>query len=123
MDSICKICFVVVLAALAGCGSFGSEETLPENIGPIPVIVIEGQSLRNAVIKAATFRRWIPEEICASTIRCTIIQRSNRVVVDVRLVDEKHYAIDMIESNIPARKVSQWVGNLQCEIAKWAAHP
>ena len=55
------------------------------------------------------------------TVRCELVQRAHRVVVDVRLLDDRHYSILMVESNIPARKVSQWVSNLQREIAKHAA--
>lgn len=120
MNFVCRIGFVVAMVVFTGCHLIGIVSTLPENVGPVSVFVFEGQQLKAAVIKAAVHRGWTPEMTGDSTIRCTIVRRKNRVVIDVRLIDEKHYAIDMIESNTSARKVMQWVGNLQREIAKCA---
>lgn len=113
---------LVGLLMMAGCFT-SSEETLPANVGPTVVVVAPGQNLRSAVIQAATRRRWMPEEKDAGTIRCVLVQRDHRVAVDVKILDDGHYAIDMVESNIPARKLSQWVGYLQRDIALFASRP
>lgn len=110
---------LVALCGIAGCMTPGA--TLPGNIENVVVAVREGGRLKDAVIAAASHRRWVPTERDGMTVRCEFVQRAHRVVVDVRLLDDRHYSILMVESNIPARKVSQWVGNLQREIAKHAA--
>jgi len=105
---------------LSGCFSMGAK-SLPPDVESVSVMVREGRTLREAVIVAATRRRWMPSEIDPSTIRCTLVQRSNKVIVDVVLIDDRRYSIKMVESNIPAAKLSQWANNLQREIAKQAA--
>ena len=105
---------------VAGCSMFGERATLPPNIENVSVVVAQNHDLKSAVVVAATRRRWTPEEVDAATIRCTLIQRAHKVVIDVRLLDDRHYSILMVESNIPAKKVAQWVNNLQREIAKYA---
>ena len=112
---------MVALCGLAGCWTTTPEPTLPDNIENVSVIVTEGHQLKDAVITAANRRRWTPVERDDKTIRCELVQRSHKVVVDVILLDERHYSIQMVESNIPSRKVAQWVNNLQREIAKYAA--
>lgn len=109
-----------MLVMTVGCSST-PEETMPANVGPTVVIVAPGQTLRAAVVQAATRRGWMPEEKDASTIRCVLVQRNHRVAIDVKLLDDTHYAIDMVESNIPVRKLSQWVGMLQRSIAMQAS--
>lgn len=120
-----KLMIVVVVGVLglAGCQSSGPEATLPANIENVVVVVASGRSLKEAVMTAAARRRWTPLEIGSATIRCTLVQRSHKVVVDVHLLDAQHYSIRMVESNIPARKLAQWVNNLQREIALHAARP
>lgn len=118
---------VVGMLGIVGCMTSGdiSKEagsaTLPPNIENVSVVVSQGRTLKDAVVYASTRRRWMPEEVDATTIRCTLIQRAHKVVIDVRLLDERRYSIKMVESNIPARKVASWVNNLQREIAKYAA--
>lgn len=94
--------------------------TLPPNVENVSVVVSPNQDLKSAVVAAATHRRWVPQEVNATTIRCTLTQRARKVVIDVRLLDERHYSIQMVESSVPAKKVVQWVNNLQREIAKHA---
>lgn len=116
----------VGMLGIVGCMTSGEKSneacgaTLPPNIDKVSVVVSQGRTLKDAVVYAATHRRWVPEEVDAATIRCTLVQRAHKVVIDVRLLDERHYSIGMIESNIPARKVASWVNNLQREIAKYA---
>lgn len=105
---------------VAGCSTFGERATLPPNIENVPVVLAPNRDLKSAVVVAAARRRWTPAEVDAETIRCTLVQRAHKVVVDVRLIDERHYSVLMVESNIPAKKVAQWVNNLQREIAKYA---
>ena len=120
-----KLMIVVMAGALglAGCQSSGPEATLPANVENVAVAVAQGRTLKEAVVTAATRRRWMPSELGDATIRCTLVQRSHRVVVDVHRLDANHYSIRMVESNIPARKLAQWVNNLRREIARHAARP
>lgn len=120
-----KLMIVVMAGALglAGCQSSGLEATLPANVENVAVAVAQGRTLKEAVVTAAARRRWTPSELGDATIRCTLVQRSHRVVVDVHLLDAQHYSIRMVESNIPARKLAQWVNNLRREIARHAARP
>ena len=119
------IVMMVCAVGLAGCLSSGpkQETTLPENIENVAVVVAQGRSLKDAVAAAATRRHWTPRESDAVTVRCTLVQRSHRVVIDVCLIDSRHYSIRVVESNIPARKLVQWINNLQREIARYAARP
>lgn len=120
-----KLMIVVVACSLGlvGCLSSGQDATLSADVENVSVVVASGRSLKEAVVIAATRRHWTPSEVDAQTIRCTLVQRSNKVVVDVCLLDAQHYAIRMVESNISARKLAQWVNNLQREIARHAARP
>lgn len=112
---------LIAACCTVGCWTTTPEATLPDNIENVAVTVAEGHHLKDAVITAASRRRWSPvERDDGKTIRFELVQRSHKVVVDVILLDDRHYSIQMIESNIPARKVSQWVNNLQREIAKYA---
>jgi len=115
------------MLGIIGCMTSGEKPketvsaTLPPNVENVSVVVAPGRTLKDAVVYASTRRRWVPEEVDFATIRCTLIQRAHKVVIDVRLLDECHYSIKMVESNIPAKKVASWVNNLQREIAKYAA--
>ncbi len=117
-----KLIMVAVCGlGVAGCSLFGDKATLPPDVENVAVMVAPSKSLKDAVVFAATRRHWSPEVVDASTVRCTLVQRSHKVVVDVQLLDASHYSIRMVESNIPAKKVAQWVNNLQREIAKLAS--
>lgn len=120
-----KLMIVVAACSLGfvGCLSSGQDATLPADVENVSVVVSSGRSLKEAVVTAASRRHWMPSEVDAQTIRCTLVQRSNKVVVDVRLLDAQHYSIRMVESNIPVRKLAQWVNNLQREIALHAVRP
>ena len=118
-----NLMIVVAAGALGLAGCLSSGPTLPANVENVAVVVAQGRTLKEAVVTAAARRRWMPSEVDAATIRCTLVQRSHRVVVDVCLLDARRYSIRMVESNIPARKLAQWVNNLQREIALLAARP
>ena len=118
-----NLMIVVAAGALGLAGCLSSGPTLPANVENVAVVVAQGRTLKEAVVTAAARRRWTPSEIGDATVRCTLVQRSHRVVVDVHLLDARRYSIRMVESNIPARKLAQWVNNLQREIALHAARP
>ncbi len=116
-----KLAMVAMMGLLAGCGLFRSDEPRVE-VDNATVVVAQGRNLRNAVVQAATRRRWIAQELENGDIRCKIVQRNNVVAIDIVIKNETTYAIRFVESNIPNRKYNQWVNNLQREIAKWAAN-
>lgn len=106
---------VAALVVLMGCSS-----TPPPDFNNIVVTVAEGRSLKDAVVYAATCRHWIVNVVSDDTIRCTILQRSNKVEIDVVIHDRSSYSIKCVFSNISTNKYLQWVNNLQREIAKAA---
>ena len=105
-------------AILAGCAGMAVPRVAADNV---PVVVAAGNNLRNAVVQAAMHRRWNVQALANGDIRCQILQRSNKVTIDIVVTSETTYTIKFVESNIPTRKYNQWVGNLQREIARWAA--
>lgn len=120
-----KLMIVVAVGALglAGCLSSGPEAMLSANVENVGVVVAQGRTLKEAVASAAIRRRLMPEETDAATVRCTFAQRSNRVVIDVCLLDASHYSIRLVESNISARKLARMIDKLRREIACRAARP
>ena len=115
-----RLMLLVVASLFVGCSAFRAEEPRVE-VNNATVVVAAGHNLRDAVVQAATRRHWAVHEQANGDIRCQILQRSNVVTIDIVILSETTYAIRFVESNIPNRKYNQWVGNLQREIAKWAA--
>lgn len=115
-----KLMLLAMGSLLVGCGAFRAAEPRVE-VNNAMVVVAAGHNLRDAVVKAATRRRWVVQEQANGDIRCQILQRANVVTIDIVIVSETTYTIRFVESNIPNRKYNQWVGALQREIAKWAA--
>ena len=108
----------VALVALVGCSS--TPKAPPPDLNNITVTVASGKSLRDAIITSATRRRWITSTVSEDVVRCTILQRSNKVEIDIVIHDKTTYSIRYVSSNIPQKKYAQWVDNLRREIAKAA---
>ena len=106
----------VALVALMGCSS--TPETPPPDFNNIAVTVAAGKSLKYVIATSATRRRWFVTEVSAKELRCSILQRSNKVEIDITIEGPKTYSIRFVSSNIPEAKYLQWVNNLQREIAK-----
>ena len=115
-----KLMLLAMVGSLVGCSAFRAEEPRVE-VNNATVVVTPGHNLRDAVVQAATRRHWAVQQQANGDIRCQILQRGNVVTIDIVIVGEATYAIRFVESNIPNRKYNKWVGNLQREIAKWAA--
>ena len=116
-----KIAVVAVSAALfaaIGCSSPGRGFVVP--VEDVPYVLAPGRTFEGAVCRAAARRRWTPQKISAETIRCTLVQREHRVVVDV-VQKGSSFSIRLVESNIPIPKYNQWVDNLRREIVARAA--
>lgn len=107
-------------ACFTGCGTMRAEEE-PIPMENIQVSHVGGKPLAAAVQEAAARRRWMTNAIGEGTIRCTIIQRDWRVVVDVVLLSDDAFSIRPVESNLTVRKYNQWVTNLCREIVARAA--
>lgn len=86
----------------------------------VSYVLAPGRTFEGAVCRAAARRRWAPQKISAETIRCTLVQREHRVVVDV-VQKGSSFSIRLVESNIPIPKYNQWVDNLRREIVARAA--
>lgn len=117
--NIQKITLALAFSAalfLCGCTTSDGNTYVPDR-NNVAVSVREGASLKAVVIQAAARRGWMPAEAGPDVVRLTIVQRSNKVVVDVKILDNTHYSIRQVESNIPARKYEQWINNLQRTIA------
>ena len=105
---------------LAGCSTSGSVDAVTP-VENVQVTLMNGKTFAQVATAAATHRRWTPTVMEDGVIRCTIVQRENRVVVDVVQTSATTFSIRRVESNIPARKYDQWVNNLVREIAYQAA--
>ena len=110
---------VVAMGLLAGCSLFRGDEPRV-TVDNAVVTVAQGRDLKSAVVQAAVRRRWNVQEMENGDIRCQIVQRKNKVTIDIVIKSENTYAIRFVESNIPNRKYNQWINNLQREIAKMA---
>ena len=112
--------YVMIAAILAvgflGCSS--TPETPPPDFNNIAVTVAAGKSLKDVIATSATRRRWFVTEVSAKELRCSILQRSNKVEIDITIEGPTTYSIRFVSSNIPEAKYLQWVNNLQREIAK-----
>lgn len=106
----------VALMALMGCSS--SPKAPPPDFNNIAVTVAAGKSLKDVIVTSATRRRWFVTEVSTKELRCTILQRSNKVEIDIVIQGPTTYSIRFVSSNIPEAKYLQWVNNLQREITK-----
>lgn len=117
-----RLAYCAALAALLIVGGCASSDPEPfiANYDNIYVAVRQGASLKGVVAEAAARRRWTATDTGPSTLRLTLIQRANKVVVDVKIIDASHYSIHMVECTVPGRKYMQWISNLQASIAALA---
>ena len=120
-------CLAGLFVVSSGCMSGGSCEAgtlpLPAEISNVAVLAKDRDSLKRAIVVAATRRRWTPSEIAPNVIRCTLIQRQHKVEVDLTLTKDNAYSITCRFCNIPEKKYYQWINNLQREIAKQLTMP
>lgn len=106
----------VALLALMGCSS--APKAPPPDFNNIAVTVASGKSLKDVIVTSAARRRWLVSEVSANELRCSILQRSNKVEIGISINGPTTYSIRFVSSNIPEAKYLQWVNNLQREIAK-----
>lgn len=111
---LCTLCVVGT-----GCRTSRYSD-VPMSFENISVVMSGNRSLSDAVLIAANHHRWKPQVLSPNLVRCTIIQRSNVVVVDVVLA-EKSFSIRKVNSTVPERKYNQWANNLQREIVHQAS--
>ena len=115
-----KIVKFAALVAVLGFGGCFTPEAAPQPVENVTVTLAQGRTLQNAVMTAATRRRWVPSAQ-GNVIRCTLSQREHLVVVDVVLTDAQTFSIRQVQSNIPVRKYDQWINNLSREIVYQAS--
>ena len=111
----------VMIAAILAVGFLGCSSTPkapPPDFNNITVTVAAGKSLKDVIAASATRRRWFVTEVSAKELRCTILQRSNKVEIGIVIQGPTTYSIRFVSSNIPEAKYLQWVNNLQREITK-----
>lgn len=111
----------LVVAGLAGCSAFNTApEPPPPDYSNISVMVREGARLKAIIAAAAQQRGWSVDDTGENSLRLTISQRANLIVVDAIVVDDSHYSLALVQSNIPTRKYIQWAKNLQATVATLA---
>ena len=103
------------VALFSGCASGGLPER-PCEIHGVQYTLAPGRTFESVVVDAAARRRWMAHRLANGTMRCTLLQREHRVVVDVVPAPGGTFGIHLVESNISARKYNQWVENLRREI-------
>jgi hypothetical protein len=108
-----------VAASVAGCVT--SAHVPMVQVENVPVAVAPGRTLAGAITSAAMRRRWWPAVLPNGVIRCTLVQRRGKVVVDVVPHSNSAYSIRCVESNLKNNKYNQWIGNLCRSIAREAA--
>lgn len=109
------------LLSLTGCGLFGRNDDMPlPDYRNIEVSVREGARLKQIIAVSAERRGWAVRDAGDNMLRLTISQRSNLVEVNAVVVDETHYTLHMVSSNIPTRKYVQWIENLKRTVAALA---
>lgn len=105
------------LIMACGCVSLGGGAYVAERPVAIENVSIpSGRPLNAAIFAAAARRKWTPQQQADGTVRCTILQRGNVVVVDVVPTGERTFSIRQVQSTIPVRKYNQWADNLSREI-------
>ena len=118
VSSIAAVAVFAALFAATGCSSPGRGSIA--SVEDVSYVLAPGRTFEGAVCRAAARRRWTPQKVSPETIRCTLVQREHRVVVDV-VQKGSSFSIRLVESNIPAPKYNQWVNNLRREIVAMAA--
>lgn len=116
---------MAILALMCGCATTGGRRSVPiENIEGCTVTVVNGQPMREIIMRAAHRKLWLPQALDDHTVRCTLKLRSHQVVVDV-VYTESAFSIRYVSSenmrhdsgaNTISPKYNQWIRNLQREI-------
>lgn len=102
-------------------GEHCSIATRYSSIENFPVVPAPNRTLPGAISIVAARRRWIPSVQPNGSIRCTMRQRDNLVVVDViPSIDGKSFSVHCIDCNIKPKKYEQWINKLCREIVKQA---
>lgn len=114
-----KLIFAIIaIAFCSGCFLITPFESEPDNIENILTIAGSRDELRAAIIKGASRRGWMATDKSEDTIRCVLLKRSHKVVVDIKMLDESHFSIIFVSSNVRNGKYYQWVDNLRNDIQR-----
>lgn len=109
---------ISAIVATSGCSIVGSATGANQTVAieNVTITLAPGRTIALATQLAAIRRKWIPQTMEDGTIRCTIVQRSSKVVVDVVPMSENSFSIRKVESNLSNRKYNKWAMNLCREI-------
>lgn len=116
--------FAAVGCGVCGCAIFRDGDSSRDEEAPLVienVSVPSGKSLNAAILSAAERRKWMTHVQSDGTVRCTIMQRSNMVVVNVVPTGDRTFSIRFVSSNVPVRKYNKWADNLAREIVYCAS--
>ena len=123
-----KIMFLLCGLLLLCSGCF-SLQPVP-SIDNVPITVVKAGRNTSEVIRTAAARKgWATSESQPGTVRCTLIVRTHKVVVDIPYTKNSfsiHYvdSVDMEydkQGKMINRKYIQWVRNLEKQIMLEAA--
>ena len=79
------------------------------------------RSFERIVSVAAVKRGWTPQVVSHSEVRCTMANRSGRVVVNVIKRPHGEFSIQRVSSNIPGKSYNLLVNSLRQEIDRLVA--
>ena len=91
-----------------------------------PLVLIEGRQMKDIIVSAAAHKGWGTAQVAPDVIRCTLVARIHKVVVDVKF-SKTNFSISYVGSENmgydPAsktinRKYNQWVRNLEAQIIR-----
>lgn len=117
------LCSLTMACGCASLGGGGDPYVAERPMAIENVSIPPGKPLNAAIFAAAARRKWTPQQQADGTVRCTILQRGNVVVVDVVPTGERTFSIRQVQSTIPVRKYNQWANNLSREIVYRAGLP
>ena len=106
------------------CSGCFSPQSVP-SIDRVPVTVVKaGRGMSEVIRTAAAKKGWAASEAKPGTVRCTLLVRTHKVVVDIPYTKDSfsiHYvdSEDMeydAQNKMINRKYIQWVRNLEKQI-------
>ena len=114
---------VLVLAALAGCGSAPIHNVNNHSLSPTTDRLSQ-QEIDAIVVREASERGWKIEPISPGHMKGILEVRAHRATVDIR-VDKKNLNIKYLESSnlnerngvTIDRSYNRWIGNLESDIS------
>lgn len=116
---------LAMVVLMCGCAATGGRRSVAiQNIEGCTVTVVNGQPMREIIMRAAHRKLWLPQAVNDGTVRCTLNLRGHQVIVDVLYTDST-FSIRYVSSenmrydpktNTISPKYNQWVRNLQREI-------